>query len=62
MDTLNGIDLCDSPFSFGSKSSTSDLGAQEMEMLKSTLAELESKIKELENIIDLVPNQVQKTF
>ena len=49
MDSQNGIDLdCDSPSSFGRKSFPLDNGAKEMKILKSTIAEFESEIKELE--------------
>ena len=46
---LNGIDLdSDSPSSFGGKCCPSDHGAKEMKMLNTRIAELESKIMELE--------------
>ena len=50
VDLLNGTDLnSDSPSSFGGKSCPSDHGAKEMKMLNSRIAELQSKIMELEN-------------
>lgn len=50
VDLLNGFELnSDSTSSFGGKSCPSDNGAKEMKILNSRIAELESKIMELEN-------------